>query len=192
VALLRRAVEGLAGAADREPIDYSPTLAELGKAVAAVDQRLEALEAWPGFALAPEQLAGLLRRAADAILAAPLGELQRDRAAFDQGLRALGREAEGRLAHRNRMRAALIAGLTGLAAGALVWAALLGPVARTFPEQWLVPERLAAATLAMPRAAAGARLLQSADPDGWRQTVSCAAPAKSKPPKRAGGPRMRS
>lgn len=181
IALLRRAVEGLAGEGGREPVDYSPTLARLGKAVAAVDERLQAIEALPALALAPEQRAQLLLRAADNMLARPLAELGHDRAAFAQGLGALRAVTDGLVAHRARWRLAAITGVTGLVVGAAAWAALLGPVARALPERWQVPERLAAATLGMPRPMAGSRLLQQANPEAWRQSRASLASSGADP-----------
>ena len=41
------------------------------------------------------------------------------------------------------------------------------PIARALPAGWSVPERMAAATLRLDRWEAGARLMQSANPQGW-------------------------
>ena len=72
VALLRRAVEGLAAGAQEAPVDYSPTLAELSEAIAAVNAQAVALGERPLLALAPDQLVSLFQIAAAKVLAKPV------------------------------------------------------------------------------------------------------------------------
>lgn len=167
VALLRRAVEGVAAAAGPEPVDYSPTLAELSEAIAEVNAQATALGERPLLALAPEQLGSLFQIAAAKVLARPVAELERERSTLRQAAEALGAARDAHLARSRSWRrtASLLGG--GAAAGAVLWSLLLGPVARTLPAGWGVPERLASATLNLPMASAGERLLRRADPQGW-------------------------
>lgn len=171
VALLRRAVESLAGEGAAKPPDYSPTLARLGKAVVAVDERVQALGETTVLALTGEQLSDLLQRAARLTTAPVIAELGQDRAAFSAAAGSLkSLQSEWRTLRAGWRRAlAFMAG--GVLVGAVALAALLGPVARALPSGWQVPERLAAATLAAPRADAGARLLRGADPERWRRLL---------------------
>jgi hypothetical protein len=53
----------------------------------------------------------------------------------------------------------------------LLWAIGAGPLARAMPESWAWPERMAAAILSLDREAAGARLIETAAPDRWRDLV---------------------
>ena len=53
----------------------------------------------------------------------------------------------------------------------LLWAIGAGPLARAMPESWSWPERMAAAVLRLDREAAGARLIETAAPDRWRDHV---------------------
>jgi hypothetical protein len=161
VALLRRAVEGLAADAAREPIDYSPTLVELSGALADVNAQVAALGERPALALSPEQLGALLQQGSVRLLANPLAELERDRNAFAQAIEAL-RVVRSRSWRR-------LTGLVGASAvcGIILWSLLLGPTVRMLPSGWAVPERLAAATLAVPPGPAGERLLRRGDPAGW-------------------------
>lgn len=164
VALLRRAVEGLAADGTGEPIDYSPTLAELSGAVAEVDAKLGALGERPALALTPEQLGALLQQGTGRLLAKPIAELERERAVLGQATEALRLVERAELARsRSWRRCAGVAG-AGAALGIVVAALLTGPLARALPSGWGVPERLAAATLADPMTQAGERLLRRGDP----------------------------
>ena len=66
-----------------------------------------------------------------------------------------------------------LAGMAGAGAvfGVIVWLGFSGPVARALPPSWSVPERMAAATLNLDRWDAGARLMQSASPQGSAQVA---------------------
>lgn len=167
VALLRRAVERLAAGAQEAPIDYSPTLAELSEAITAVSAQAVALGERPLLALAPDQLGSLFQIAAAKVLAKPVAELERERATLRQAEEALRAACEADLAKSRSWRrtASLLCG--GAAAGVMLWSLLLGPVTRALPAGWGVPERLASATLNLPMAPAGERLLRRGDPQGW-------------------------
>lgn len=167
VALLRRAVEGVAADARVEPVDYSPTLAELGEAVADVDAKLTDLGQRPALALTPEQMGGLLQQGTARLLAKPIAELERERSVLAQATEAIraARQAELATSLAWRRMAGLVGG--GVAAGIVLSALLTGPMARVLPSAWGLPERLAAATLAEPMATAGGRLLRRGDPAAW-------------------------
>jgi hypothetical protein len=167
VALLRRAVEGLAADAGAEPIDYSPTLARLSKSVAEVNTQVTALGERPVLALAPDQLGSLFQVAAARVLAKPVVALEREQAVLSQAtdaLRAAHQADQGRSRSLRRLASVLGAGAL---AGAILWGLLLGPLARMLPASWAAPERLAAATLAQPMTVAGERLLSRGDPQTW-------------------------
>ncbi|MEW5684653.1 MAG: DUF6118 family protein [Pseudomonadota bacterium] len=169
VALLRRAIEGLAADAGGDPVDYSPTLAELSGAVADVDAKLGALGERPALALTPEQIGALLHQGTARLLAKPLAELERERAVLGQTTEALRAARQAELARARSWRR--LTGFTGAGAGlgVLLAALLTGPLARTLPSGWGVPERLAAATLAESEVSAGDRLLRRSDPSGWQR-----------------------
>lgn len=167
VALLRRAVEGLAADAGAEAPDYSPTLAELSEAVAEVNAHVAALGERPALVLAPEQLGSLLQMAASRLLAKPLSELERDRASLGHATEALRGARQADIARsRSWRRTASLLG-SGVLAGAILWGLLLGPLARLLPAAWGAPERLASATLALPVGPSGERLLRRGDPETW-------------------------
>ena len=166
VALLRRAVEGLAAGAQDAPVDYSPTLAELSEAIAGVSAQAVALGERPLLALAPDQLGSLFQSAAARVLVRPLAELEREHAALRQaaGVLEAARQSDLHRTQSLRRTAGLLGG--GALAGIVLWSLLLGPLARALPGPWGVPERLAAATLAQPTTQAGEQLLRRGDPQG--------------------------
>lgn len=168
VALLRRAVEGLA-AEGREPaVDYSPTLASLRKAVKEVGTGVEQLGERPILALTLEQIVAAQFPMASRLLAQPIAELERDRGAFAQAAEVIRTAQRAELQRDQLRRSALALAAASAFGGALLWGMALGPVARALPASWGVPERLAAATLALPMEDAGRRLLEAEDPTAGR------------------------
>jgi hypothetical protein len=159
VALLRRAVEGLS-AEGREPApDYSPTLAALRKAVKEVGTGVEQLSERPILALTVEQLVAAQIPMAKRLLAEPVAELERDRAAFAEAAKVIRAAQRAELRRDELKRRALALAAASAVAGALVWGLTLGPAARALPDSWRLPERLAARTLDLPMTEAGRRLL---------------------------------
>ncbi len=159
VALLRRAVEGLS-AEGREPApDYSPTLAGLRKALKEVGAGVEALGERPILALTLEQIVAAQIPMAKRLLAQPVAELERDRAAFAEAAKVIRAAQRAELRRDELKRRALALASASAFAGALVWGLALGPAARALPDSWRLPERLAARTLNLPMTEAGRRLL---------------------------------
>lgn len=166
VALLRRAVEGMAAASiESAAPDYSPTLAGLRKAIDGVGTQVEALTANPP--VTSLQLATGLAAAA----AHGRSEGQRDiaqaKGALEKGVRDLAAAAGAIHVVRINRRKLIGAGLGGALVAVAAWIGLSGPIARALPDTWRIPERMAGATLDLPRWQAGARLLASADPTAW-------------------------
>jgi hypothetical protein len=144
--------------------DYAPTLGKMAAALAKI-------EAHPALQLTPEAFAYQVRQARDA--AQQQGS--RDMSAAIQRVDAAGAGLE-RLAEQQRtgreqnLWLAIMTGI-GAAAGVIVWVCLSGPIARTLPAGWGLPERMAAATMGLDRWHAGQRLLQTVNPDRWRAAV---------------------
>lgn len=99
--------------------------------------------------------------------------------AYDVSL-AEAREAAALL--RRQVRTAAVqhqrtikAAAAGVLIGGMLWASLAGPIARSLPERWQLPERMAQRALGAPTLVdAGARLLQSADPARWDEVIEAA------------------
>ena len=160
VAQLRAVLEGLTTTAP----DYSPTLADIAES-------LEAMEEHPALRLTPESFAAQVRQA----LEGAQQQARRELANAVQRVGAAGADLE-RLAERQRtgreqVRQVAIMTAVGAGAGVIVWVCFSGPIVRTLPAGWNVPERMAAATLRLDRWGAGARLMQSASPQGWTQVT---------------------
>ena len=160
VAQLRTALEGLPTTAP----DYSPTLA-------AIAQSLAAMEAHPALRLTPQDLASQVRQAADAAQQQGRRELVNAVERVDAVGADLERLAERQRTGREQVRQVAIMSAVGAVAGVIVWVCFSGPIARALPAGWSVPERMAAATLNLDRWDAGARLMQSDNPQGWAQVA---------------------
>lgn len=171
VALLRRAVEGLAAKGDEKPVNYAPTLGKLSKGVAEVSQKVDDLAGQPIVSLSPESLARTLSAAAAQILAAPVTELTRGREELKQAVGRIGQSTTALAVHGRAVeRWVMIYAAAAAAAATLVtWIGLSGPIARALPARWQVAERMAAATLALPRGDAGAKLMAGAAPGTWEK-----------------------
>ena len=178
LALLRRAVEGLA--AERDVIDvpdYSETLGRMQQGVDATADRIaiinDVIARSPALAMTPEQMAQRIAAAGNAARRedqAALAKAGEDKARVMAELRAIAGSAWTKHDQKNRQ---LWFGLGGLAAGILAWAIVPGLVARELvPASWQWPERMAARTLDMPRWTAGQRMMQSADPAQFRAIVA--------------------
>lgn len=64
---------------------------------------------------------------------------------------------------------------SGVLAGVVLWSFLPGAVARAMPEDYAVPQRLAARLIGTDRWHAGEAMMNSADPVRWRHIVTAAA-----------------
>lgn len=166
VALLRRAVEGMAAASvESAAPDYSPTLAGLRKAIDEVGAHIEALTANPPVT-SLQLTTGLA-----AVAAHGRSEGQRDiaqaKAALEKGVRDLAAVAGAIHAVRVDRRKLVAVSLAGAVVGVAAWIGLSGPIARALPNSWQLPERMAAATLDLPPWQAGSRLMARADATAW-------------------------
>ena len=54
-------------------------------------------------------------------------------------------------------------GAACLVTGVILWAVLAGPITRSLPASWLMPERIAARSLRMPMWEGGQRLMRAGD-----------------------------
>jgi hypothetical protein len=160
VAQLRAALEHLPTTAP----DYAPTLA-------AIAQSLAAMEAHPALRLTPQDHASQVRQASEAAQQQGRRELANAVQRVDAAGAELERLAEQQRTGREQVRQVAIMTAVGAVAGVIVWVCFSGPIARALPASWSVPERMAAATLRLDRWEAGARLMQSGNPQGWAQLI---------------------
>lgn len=169
VTLLRRAVERLA--AERaelpQPKDYDETLGRIAKAIGTLSERMNVLAERPGISITPEGIARQVAAAGNTVRA----EDQRTIAAAGKSLEDATRALHGYVVsarrgdEQNRWLAWTAIG--GVALGMFLWAIFAGAIARTVPESWLWPERMAARTLAMPMWEGGQRMMRTAAPKAF-------------------------
>lgn len=178
IALLRRAIEGLAATRAEvpdvvEPPDYSETLGKIVEGIAILMREGVKLGEKPALKLTPETLvaqitaAGSRARAEDRVL---ITEARRTLDDASRGLHGHIREARGVATQK---RTLIQVGLGGIVAGALLWSVLPGFVARNVaPTSWHWPERMATATLGTDTMWNGARRLgAAASPANWDAMV---------------------
>lgn len=178
IALLRRAIEGLAAARAEvpdmvEPPDYSETLGKIIEGIAILMQEGVKLSEKPALKLTPETLAvqitaaGSRVRTEDRVL---ITEARRTLDDASRGLYGHIKEARGVAAQK---RTLIQVGLGGIVVGALLWSVLPGFVARNVaPTSWHWPERMATVTLGTDTLWNGARRLGvAASPANWDRMV---------------------
>jgi hypothetical protein len=169
IALLRRAVEGLA--AERADVpeapDYSETLGVIANNITATAQRVDMLVKSPMLAMTPEQLAGRITAAASTAR-------QEDRqtiATARTGLEDVTRQLHGYVVSARRgdeqNRWLMWTAIGGAVLGMILWAVFAGIVARAVPASWQWPEKMAARSLDLPMWEGGQRMMRTASPDAF-------------------------
>jgi hypothetical protein len=150
--------------------DYAPTLGKMAATLAKI-------EAHPALQLTPEAFGYQIRQAREAAQQQGGRELSAAIQRMDGAAADLARLAVQQRAGREQNRwLSIVAGI-GAVFGVVIWVGLSGPIARTLPAGWSVPERMAAATLRLDRWEAGARLMQDASPQGWAKLVEASQSA---------------
>ncbi|MBU6298647.1 MAG: hypothetical protein KGJ79_05185 [Alphaproteobacteria bacterium] len=172
VALVRRAVAGLAAerAAIENP-DYIETLGQIARAQAVIANNLKTLAGTPALRLAASDWGREIAAAGD--------EARRfDRETLMSTVETLQRTTRDMTASLRSARSAndqrewlLLTAAGCFVAGMLFLVLVIGPVVRGMPESWHVPERLAASIVGVDRVAAGARLIGTAAPKTWQDTI---------------------
>jgi len=169
LALLRRAIEGIAARDDRpEPPDYSETLGQITKLATATYQRAEILRKAAEEETVARQVAarvtGAVAEDRQAVKIAA-GEL-RDATRALQGVTVSARRGD----EQNRWLAWTAIG--GIIVGMVVWAVFAGIVARAVPTSWQWPEKMAARSLAMPMWEGGQRMMRTAAPEAFANVAA--------------------
>lgn len=174
MAMVRHTVQNMARErADIVIPDYTATLGQMADQLARVSKTLTEIGSKPAIELTPEDIAVQIKRAS-------LEMLRDSSDLFRQGRKDLD-NAAGRLAAIvGRVRAEddqkrqtwNFAGV-GVLAGILLWSILPGTIARTMPESWQWPERMARKAVGEPTIVeAGIHLIQSQDPEAWEELAA--------------------
>ena len=165
VSLLRRAVERLAAerAGDGAAPDYSETLGVIANNITATAQRVDALVNSPALALTPHELNRQIVEIGTAGRSEDRRAIAAARQVIEDVATKLARQLDSHVMADDQRRRLWRSRLTGLAAGMVVWAIVAGPIVRSMPASWLLPERMAARSLRMPMWEAGQRLMRAGD-----------------------------
>lgn len=176
LALMRRAVQHLA--AERADIvipDYGGTLTDMAKRMGAMGESLKGMASHPAMQMTPDSIGQRIAAAAESARRSDHDRISQARSDLNhaaQEMRSV--TAQARTAAEQRLQLYQVAG-GALLAGILLWSFLPGTLARTMPEGWHWPERLAARMVGeSTRWDAGARLMQSDSPEAWNALVQAA------------------
>lgn len=173
VALLRRAIEGLASEnASLDIPDYSETLGQMALHMKASAKTLKDMAASPALDMTPESLAKRIEAAAQAARASDHATQTAACERLDKATADIRQiVSHARTADEQRRHLAIGSG-GALLAGILLWSFLPGMIARSAPTSWHWPERMAARTVGLPMGEAGARMTERANPEQWHDIIS--------------------
>jgi hypothetical protein len=172
VALVRRAVAGLAAerAAIENP-DYSETLGQIMRSSAAMAASLKALADMPALRLTARDWGREIAAAGEQVRREDRQALADAKDAFRQAAHDLAAKLSSARLADSQHRWLLWTGVGGIVFGMVLWAFGAGPIARAMPESWNWPEKMAAHIIGTDQETAGARLIETAAPDQWRDIV---------------------
>ena len=176
LALMRRAVKHLA--AERADIvipDYGPTLIDIAKRMGAISESMKGMAGHPAMQMTPDSIGNRIAAAAEAARRSDQDRISQARNDLNHAAREM-RSVTAHARNAAEQRQQLYQAVGGaLLAGILLWSILPGTIARTMPESWHWPERMAARMAgASSRWDAGARLMQSDSPEAWNALVQAA------------------
>lgn len=170
MALMRRAVQQLA--AERADIvipDYDSTLKEMAKHLGTVGRYMKDLTAHPAMQLTPETVGDRIAVAAQSARRADQDQIVQSRTELQHATRELRAITTNARTTADQRAIVMWTAIASVLAGALLWSFLPGAVARALPDNWHLPERMAARMLDAPNVTeAGIRLIWSQDPAGWQ------------------------
>ncbi len=173
MAMVRHTVQNMARErADIVIPDYTATLSQMADQLAKVSKTLSTIGNKPAIELTPEDIAVQIKRVSLDMLRDASDLFRHGRKDLDT---ATGRLAAivGRVRAEDEQKRQTwrFAGI-GLAAGILLWSILPGTIARTMPESWQLPERMARKAVGEPTIVeAGIRLIRSQNPEAWEELM---------------------
>lgn len=176
MALMRRAVQHLA--AERADIvipDYGPTLTEMTKRLGAIAGSIGDIAELPAMQLTPDGFGKRIEAAAQAARRDDQGRINDAHNELRQAVQDMRIvTTHARTVAKQRVRLVQAAG-GGMLAGMLLWSVLPGPIARSLPATWQVPERIARRALGEPSIMdTGIRLIRSEIPKAWQAILEAA------------------
>lgn len=169
LALMRRAVQHLA--AERADIvipDYRTTLTEMVRWLGEIDKCLKHMAEHPAMQMTPDSIGNRIAAVAETARRAEQDRVSQARNDLHHATQELRNvSAHARIAADQRQQLFQVAG-GALLAGILLWSFLPGSIARSMPDSWHWPERMAARLVGAPTVLeAGIRLIRSQNPEAW-------------------------
>ena len=174
VSLLRRAVERLAAerAEPSDTPDYAETLGVMAQNISVAAQRIEAVVSSPALALTPHEFGRQIIEVGTAGRSEDRRAIAAARQVIEEVATKLGRQLDSHVMAEDQRRQRRRDSLIALLVGALLWAILAGPIVRSLPTRWLLPERMAARTLRKPMWEGGQHLMRTASPSAFAEIVA--------------------
>jgi hypothetical protein len=165
VTTLRLAIERMTDEPEKIVIpDYTDTLAGMERRAGSLAKSYAALCETPALATTPDQIAQKILAAGANARAQDHAALDRAIKAFDQSERAITSAlASARTAQEQDKRLKRVS-LNCTIAGMVIWAIFPGIVIRATPENWNLPERIAAWSIGGDPWDAGSRIMEVSDP----------------------------
>lgn len=174
VSLLRRAVERLAveRAEPSDTPDYAETLGIMAQNISVAAHRIESVVNSPALALTPHEIGRQIIEVGTAGRSEDRRAIAAARQVIEEVATKLGRQLDSHIMAADQWRQRRRDSLIALLVGALLWAILAGPIVRSLPTSWLLPERMAARTLRMPMWEGGQHLMRAASPSAFAEIVA--------------------
>ena len=173
VALAHRAIAGLA--AERSTLevpDYSETLGGISRDVGILAKWMKTTADAPALQLTPDEMARQIALAAAEARRTDAANLDRARAAMERAAQGVRAALSSARTKEHQRRHNITAACYGVLLGGLLWAVIPGTIARTFPNEWHLPERLATLTLRTSLWDGGLHMLAAGDAEKQENLTS--------------------
>lgn len=175
ITTLRLAVEKLADEPTKIVIpDYTETLETVAEQMQANADQLAKWAEKPALRLTPQALSDAIIKAGSDARAEDHAALTKATTAIEREARAVSAALAGARTATEQRKMLHRTAYGGVFAGAFLWATCAGFIARSLPQSWHLPERMAAQTLRLDMWEAGSRLMEASNPDGWHRVVRVA------------------
>ena len=171
VALLRRAIKRLTAERDVEVPDYVPTLLRTEQHLAGLADEIRAIVNSPALRMTPDMIATKIMNAAHSARLDDQRVINEACVALDHATVGLANRLASARRRGEQRRWLYGTGRAGLPIGALLYAALAGPVVRVMARAWHSPERIAARTVDEAMWASGQGLTASTIAGAWNAVV---------------------
>ena len=155
--------------------DYGTTLTDMAKRLGAISRGINTIADHPAMQLTPDCLGARIEAVAESSRRSDHDRIKQAQTDMDHATRDLrSLTAKARTAGEQRQQLFQVAGGCVLA-GIFLWSFLPGTIARTMPESWHWPERIATRMVGAPSIwDAGARMMQAGDPQAWNALLHAA------------------